>query len=212
MTQIKAILYDLDGVLVDACDWHYESLNRALDELCGFTISRDEHIRHYNGLPTKKKLEMLKSKEVIREDQFSKIWAKKQKLTIDIIKENAKIDVEKIELHKKIQGLNIVCACVTNSIRETAMLMLDKTGQIDYMKFVITNEDVQNPKPHPEGYIEAMTRLGVLPHETIVVEDSPKGLEAARSSSANVLNVKNSRDVTFDAIVNKIAKVSQESK
>ena len=41
---IKAILFDLDGVLVDACDWHYLALNRALDEVVGFTISREDHV------------------------------------------------------------------------------------------------------------------------------------------------------------------------
>ena len=49
---IKAILYDLDGVLVDATEWHYESLNEALKEISGFEISRLEHIQTFNGLPT----------------------------------------------------------------------------------------------------------------------------------------------------------------
>ena len=56
---IKAILYDLDGVLVDATEWHYESLNAALKEVCGFIINRDEHISTFNGIPTMKKLEIL---------------------------------------------------------------------------------------------------------------------------------------------------------
>jgi phosphoglycolate phosphatase-like HAD superfamily hydrolase len=56
--KIKAILFDLDGVLVDATDWHYEALNRALG-LFGYTIARYEHLTTYNGLPTRKKLEML---------------------------------------------------------------------------------------------------------------------------------------------------------
>ena len=55
---IKAILYDLDGVLVDATEWHYESLNSALKEICGFIINRDEHISTFNGIPTMKKLEI----------------------------------------------------------------------------------------------------------------------------------------------------------
>ena len=60
MEMIKAILYDLDGVLVDATEWHYESLNEALKEISGFEISRLEHIQTFNGLPTMKKLEILK--------------------------------------------------------------------------------------------------------------------------------------------------------
>ena len=58
---IKAILYDLDGVLVDATEWHYESLNAALKEVCGFIINRDEHVSTFNGIPTIKKLEILQN-------------------------------------------------------------------------------------------------------------------------------------------------------
>ena len=53
---IKAILYDLDGVLVDATEWHYESLNIALKEIAGFIIERSEHVSTFNGIPTKKKM------------------------------------------------------------------------------------------------------------------------------------------------------------
>jgi beta-phosphoglucomutase len=58
MTEIKAIIFDMDGVLIDAKDWHYEALNKAL-ALFGFSISRYDHLVTYDGLPTKKKLEML---------------------------------------------------------------------------------------------------------------------------------------------------------
>ncbi len=58
MTKITAVLFDLDGVLVDATEWHYEALNRALG-LFGYSISRHDHLSTYNGLPTRKKLEML---------------------------------------------------------------------------------------------------------------------------------------------------------
>jgi beta-phosphoglucomutase-like phosphatase (HAD superfamily) len=57
---IKATIFDMDGVLIEAKDWHYEALNRALN-LFGFEISRYQHLTTYNGLPTRKKLEMLSS-------------------------------------------------------------------------------------------------------------------------------------------------------
>ena len=56
--QIKAVLFDMDGVLIDAKEWHYEALNRAL-ALFGMPISRFEHLTTFDGLPTRKKLEML---------------------------------------------------------------------------------------------------------------------------------------------------------
>ena len=62
---IKAILYDLDGVLVDATEWHYESLNAALKEVCGFVIKRDEHVSTFNGIPTIKKFQFIISGKLI---------------------------------------------------------------------------------------------------------------------------------------------------
>ena len=56
--EIKAIIFDMDGVLIEAKDWHYEALNRALS-LFGMEISRYDHLVTYDGLPTTKKLEML---------------------------------------------------------------------------------------------------------------------------------------------------------
>ena len=55
---VKAVLFDMDGVLIDAKDWHYEALNRALG-LFGIEISRYDHLHTFDGLPTKVKLEML---------------------------------------------------------------------------------------------------------------------------------------------------------
>jgi beta-phosphoglucomutase len=56
--KIKAVIFDMDGVLIDAKEWHYEALNRSLSNF-GYSISRYEHLVTYDGLPTKKKLEML---------------------------------------------------------------------------------------------------------------------------------------------------------
>ena len=55
---IKAVLFDMDGVLIDAKDWHYEALNRALEHF-GFAISRESHLSTFDGLPTRAKLQML---------------------------------------------------------------------------------------------------------------------------------------------------------
>ena len=199
---IKAILYDLDGVLVNATEWHYESLNMALKEIVGFEIGREEHISTFNGIPTNTKLDILLKQERISENQIEPIWQLKQEKTYDVIRNNAFIDNVKIRLHKGTSNLRK--ACVTNSIHKSAKLMLEKTGQLEYIEFMISNEDVRLPKPSPEGYIKAMTKLELPPEECVVVEDSPKGLEAAKCSGANVYEVKGYHDVTLENILTKI--------
>jgi beta-phosphoglucomutase len=199
---IKAILYDLDGVLVNATEWHYESLNLALKEVVGFEIGREEHISTFNGIPTNTKLDILKKQNRLREEQFQEIWDLKQEKTFEVIENNAFVDNVKIRLHEGTSNLRKVC--VTNSISKSAELMLKKTGQLKYMEFVLSNEDVWRPKPFPEGYIKAMIKLDLHPDECMVVEDSPKGLEAAKWSGANVYEVKGYHDVTLENILTKI--------
>lgn len=191
----RAVLFDLDGVLVDACDWHYEALNEALMEVVGFEISREDHCKKYNGLPTRVKLKMLDIEPIVAA-QIEKL---KQTKTLKIIKNRGDVMPEKQELHSFLKNEGIKIACVTNSIRETALAMLDKTGQIEFIDLVIANEDVIRNKPHPDCYNLAAEKLGVTPSLCLCVEDSPKGVEAARLSSVpNLWVVSNSSEVTLE--------------
>jgi beta-phosphoglucomutase len=188
---IRAILYDLYGVLVNACEWHYLAFNNALKRVAGdaAVISRVEHETVFNGLPTKRKLDILIQQGRVRERDWKAVWDLKQALTTETIEETAAIDLEKVQLHEETRRAGIISVCVTNSIRPTAMLMLDRTGQLSFMQFVISNEMVRRPKPHGEGYIRAMIQLSIMPDEILIVEDSDKGMQAAESVGAHLLRV-----------------------
>lgn len=189
-------MFDLDGVLVDACDWHYHSLNDALEKYKGFKISYDDHLDKYNGLPTSVKLDMLAIQGKDREN----IWRMKQDRTLENIKAYGCIDRYKIKMLKKLKQEGYKLACVTNSIRETATQMLKSTGQLEMFDFIVTNEDVQKNKPNPDCYILAMSKLGFTKNECLIVEDSTKGKLAAYASGAKVLEVEDIYDVILDNI------------
>jgi len=192
---ISAVLFDLDGVLVDACDWHYDALNSALVEAGYKAINRESHLSTYNGLPTRVKLQMLG----IPDDAASRINEQKQRHTLDIIWKSAKIMPEKIELHRYLRERGIKIACVTNSIEETARKMLTATGQMEYIDLLVTNEMVKSNKPHPDCYNLAIAKLGVNPISCLCVEDSPKGIMAVVNSVAGHLwAVTDHRKVTLD--------------
>lgn len=180
---INSVLFDLDGVLVDACEWHYLSLNKALLEVVGYEISRRDHESKFNGLPTKVKLGMLN----VAGGDFDKVWRLKQDYTVEVIKENGKRDDVKIELLSFLRENGIKVACVTNSIRETATLMLEVTGQFPYIDLLISNEDVVNSKPSPDPYNKAIDVFAINPKLSVAVEDSPKGIESASLCKAGLL-------------------------
>lgn len=183
MCNIDAVLFDLDGVLVDACEWHYESLNEALKDSGYDVIDRESHISTYNGLPTKVKLKMLGLSNVMIEY----VNLQKQKYTLEVIKNTAKVMQEKIELHEYLKSNGVKIACVTNSIEETAREMLIRTGQMPYIDLLISNEMVSRNKPYPDCYNHAINHLGVNPLNCVCVEDSPKGIQSATSSIAGHL-------------------------
>lgn len=183
LSGINCVLFDLDGVLVDACEWHYDALNLAMSSLGYEPISRMDHINKYNGLPTKTKLKLLE----IPSDVIERINHRKQEYTVQIIKDKSKIRPEKVELLLFLKENNVKTGCVTNSIRSSAELMLKTCGVLPLLDILISNEDIKCPKPSPEGYNTAMLRLKADPGHTMCVEDSPIGIKSAKASLAEHL-------------------------
>jgi HAD superfamily hydrolase (TIGR01509 family) len=103
-------------------------------------------------------------------------------------------------LVSKLKNKNIKVGVVTNSIRQTTEFMLTYAGLLDSLDVLVTNQDVQEPKPNPECYLLAMEKLGVLPAETVIVEDSPYGIQAAKASGATVVTVDSVDAVTLDIL------------
>jgi len=205
---IKAILFDLDGVLVDTKELHYELLNLAILEVTNdrkFVITPEEHLSTYDGLKTTEKLNLLTKLKKLPEVFHKSIWEKKQGLTIDVLeglKENNRLKDMLVHLKDK----NYRLAVCSNSIRKTVNTVLSKLGIIQYFDIIISNEDVISGKPHPEMYWSALTEFQISPEEALIIEDSPPGLLAAHRSNSHVLRIKNSRDLTMEKIEKAIKK------
>src|SRR3954469_3160813 len=158
--KIKAVLFDLDGVLVDATEWHYEALNRALG-LFGYTISRYEHLTTYNGLPTRKKLEMLSVEKNLPRGLHSMLNRIKQKYTREEILRKCTPVFEKEFMIRQLKRDGYQLGCCSNSVRESLERMLLASGIIEQFEVLISNEDVKNSKPDPEMYLLACEKLGL---------------------------------------------------
>jgi len=202
---IKLIIFDLDGVLVDAKKIHYNTLNQALSEISHkYIISEEEHLSVYDGLKTNQKLQLLSKNKNLDEHYHEKIWNRKQELTIEAISKLDK-DIDLINLFINLRNRGFKLACCSNSIRRSVLVMLSKIGLIEYMDLILSNEDVKNAKPHPEIYWKAMSMMDVLPEQTLIIEDSPTGLLAANRSRANILRVDNPNDLNEQKIDSKLS-------
>ena len=209
---IKVVLFDLDGVLVESRDMHYLALNKALESINPkYVISRDEHLSTFDGLPTTKKLHKLSELKGLPENLHHEVWKRKQASTIEVINEEYKPEDRIVKIFKELKAQGYKMAVCSNSIRETTKMILLRKGLIEYIEFFVTNEDVSKPKPNPEMYLKAMMSLGVSPKQCVIVEDSHIGREAAISSGAHLCAVMNSADLTYGKVFRAIKKANAKS-
>jgi HAD superfamily hydrolase (TIGR01509 family) len=207
---IKLIIFDLDGVLVEAKNIHYDALNLAIskfDESC--VIEWNEHLSKFDGLKTQQKLEMLTKDKGLSLDYHKPIWDEKQKITLSLLS-SLKSNSELIQLFSSLSEKKYKIACCSNSIRKTVLTVLSKLGIIEFFDFIVSNEDVSNSKPHPEMYWKCISKMGVLPEETLIVEDSPYGLLAASRTNSHILRVANPSDVNIKNVYKKLQEIEKQ--
>ncbi len=193
----------MDGVLIDAREWHYTALNKALG-LFGFEINRYEHLVTYDGLPTKDKLNMLSSERLFPKRLHNIVNELKQQYTMEIVHQLCKPTFHHEFALSTLKKQGYRLAVCSNSIRSTVETMMAKSNLIGYLDFFLSNQDVKKGKPDPEMYINAIAQLGFAPDECLIVEDNDHGIQAAKGSGAHILRVADPSQVNFQAIDSRI--------
>jgi HAD superfamily hydrolase (TIGR01509 family) len=205
---VKFIIFDLDGVLIDAKEIHYNSLNKALSEINeSFVITWDEHLSIFDGLKTNEKLNLLTKLKNLPLEFHKQVWNRKQDLTLQML-EDITEQSNIVNTMKSLRDNGYKIACCSNSIRKSVFVMLSKIGVVEYMDLILSNEDVKNSKPHPEIYWKAMSMMNFLPEETLIVEDSPPGLLSANRSNAHVLRINKPIEISYNKIMEKIGNLT----
>jgi beta-phosphoglucomutase len=203
---IKSIVFDMDGVLIDARDWHFDALNMAL-EVFGVSISPDQHLRDFDGLPTAVKLKKLSERGIIPFELHDIINATKQERTLRIAAQRCFPNPSHVAMLSYLKNQNFKLGLATNSIRRTTLAMLNYGGIQDFFDSILTNEDVAKPKPNDEIYTTSARILGHNVSETLVVEDNRIGIAAAKAAGCHVLEVRDPEDVHLDRILDKLGKI-----
>jgi HAD superfamily hydrolase (TIGR01509 family) len=201
-----AVIFDMDGVLLDATDWHYEALNEALHPF-GYSIPIDLHLDRFNGLSTKSKLEILSAEYGLPRELHELISETKQDRTQRIAYQKCFPNPSHLILLNRLKILGFRIGLCTNSIRLTTEQMLGLAQLINFMDVVVTNEDVRKPKPDPQGYLLACEQLSVSPHRTLVVEDGKFGIEAARKAGCDVIEVEGPHQVSIENLASRIVEL-----
>ncbi len=179
MNKPQAVIFDMDGVLVDSEPFHYENENRMFQKL-GLDISDEEH-NTFTGVATDLIWQLIKES---RELPFSVAELTEQ----TVIESNQYFSsLEKIEpfpglvdLLEKLVAAEIPLAVATSSDAVTMQNILEKSGLRKYFRFTVCRDDVENSKPEPDVFLRAAKLLGVAPENCTVIEDSRNGIKAAK--------------------------------
>jgi HAD superfamily hydrolase (TIGR01509 family) len=208
---IKLIIFDLDGVLCDTPEMHFETFSQAYKFCTNICITKKEHDVDFNGKSTKTKLEILKKRDNLEEFVCEQIWKLKQSLTKQFIEKYVTKDQTKIDLLHNLKNQGFLLACASNAIKKTVLSILENVGILDFFDIILSNEDVKNPKPSAEIYLKAMIELNCNPSNTLIIEDSKVGYEGACSTRAEVFRVVNSLEVNSKNIQNYLKQIKKKT-
>lgn len=200
----KLVIFDLDGVLIDSKDYHYEALNQALGS--EYAISREDHASTYDGLPTMGKLKLLTKNKSLSIDRYDQIWKDKQTNTLKIFSECVAKDYELMGYFQQLVDAGYKIAVASNSIRNTVKIILLRLGLLEFIDMYVSNEDVVRNKPFPSMYWKCMEALGSLPDDTVILEDSHIGRQGALDSKCHLIPIEDRSDLNQNKI-NKIKKI-----
>ena len=204
---IRAVIFDMDGVLIEARDWHFAALNRAL-ALFGYEISRADHLTRYDGLPTRRKLEILSQECGLPRSLHAFVDEMKQLYTMEAVHVSCKPSFVHEYALSSLAAMDYKLAVASNSKRATVDVMMQKAHLSGYLDCTLSASDVRRPKPDPEIYLATMRTLGIPPGDCLIVEDNEHGVRAGVAAGGHVLKVRDVHDVTLANILARIGEAN----
>lgn len=180
------ILFDHDGVLVDTEFWYFQAGRRALADI-GLTLEKDQYLRDMSqgtGIWAQARAAGIDEPTISRQrkvrDRYYQEYLRTEAIEIDGV-----VDAL-AELSKYVR-----MAIVTTAKRADFEIIHEKRKITPFMDFVLVREDYELAKPHPEPYLTGLKRFGATREETLVVEDSSRGLASAAAAGIECVIVHN---------------------
>jgi len=187
---IKAVIFDLDGVLVSTDEMHYKAWQKLAGKLRISNFTKEDNLRQ-RGVSRMESLEVLleKSNKNYTYRQKKRFAQKKNRFYKKMIRDidDTAILSGAIESLKKLKYMNVLCAI--GSASRNAPAIIEKLGMDEYIDALSCGYDTDLPKPNPRVFLIAAEKLGVNPEECIVVEDAKVGIEAAGNAKMKSIGV-----------------------
>ncbi|WP_316750643.1 HAD family phosphatase [Pedobacter gandavensis] len=194
MKNLKAVLFDLDGTLIDSEYFHFECWNEILADY-GVQLDYPDWLKNYAGIQLPQNAKNLLSTYAINAS-LKDVVKRREALTLERLKTK---DVElmpyALELLEFLQERGLLLAIVTSSPREDVTAIFERNGLGKYFTLMLTRTDVIQNKPDPEGYLKCCAMLGLKQEECIVYEDTINGIKAAKAAGIRCIAVQSNLEV-----------------
>jgi len=190
MTAIRAILWDMDGVIVDSMDYHYRAFRGVLSAY-GRALSRDEYFGELIGLRNDAIFSRLLGP--LRVEEVSSLKSAKEGAYRRLIAGHVEALPGALDLIALARKAGLHQAIVSSTPRGNIALILQSLGIEEAFDVVVGEEDALRGKPDPEGFLVAASRLGVAPALCVVIEDAPEGIAAGKAAGMRCIAVTTTR-------------------
>ncbi len=187
---IRAILWDLDGVLVNSMEFHYQAYQEVLATR-GKELSREEYLRELIGLRNYVILRRVLGD--LPNEEIEALAGRKEEAFRRLVAGQVKALPGADLLLRRAKEAGLRRAIVSSTPRANIELMLKSLGLWDMFEVVVGEEDAARGKPDPEGFLLAASRLGVAPDACVVIEDAPEGIAAGKAAGMRCIGVTTTR-------------------
>jgi HAD superfamily hydrolase (TIGR01509 family) len=194
---MKAIIFDLDGVLVSTNIIHRDSLISAIQIVTGIDTTGRPEVSEHSMASTAEKIRLIQSVFQFHIDACHTILTLKDNIFYDKIK-NLTAPTNVIECLEYIISKNIKTAIASNSRLMNMNHILDITNLRKYFDTIVSCEDVPNRKPAPDMLFEIYKRLNVDGKNTLFIDDTDEGAAAGYNSLSTVIKINSPADLTLD--------------
>lgn len=182
---MKAVIFDMDGVLIDSQQYHYKADINTMKDYGVF--EEKQFYEAFAGTTTYDRMNMLKDMFSLTADVYE-MTAKREQMIIDIMRNEEVYAIKGIpELLSSIKSKDMKIAVASSSSYELINMILYKIGIAEYFDSITSGVDVKRGKPSPDVFLLSSQRIGVSPKNCVVVEDSENGIKASISAGMTAI-------------------------
>jgi beta-phosphoglucomutase len=184
---IKAVIFDMDGVLIDSVHYHYLSWKRLINQY-GKDISEPDFRAKLSGRPATDTIRILLGKQV-KEEEIEKFASQKETWFRSLMEQDFREVPGATEFIILLKKAKFKLAIATSADKENLAFNMRHLQIERYLDLIMTADHITHPKPHPEIYLKTAEKLGVSLEECIVFEDSKSGVASAKAAGMKVILV-----------------------